>query len=254
MQPGVQSVMNEIRQWSSAILSYAILLAAVGTVGMATLELLKALTRARMRFHRFMIRRWIDQDTHIEKELLRLTTGGAGHANAWYDQPDEGLFAGLRSATTLAVQYPDKYPTFARFLMSDADEIDIAAWKEARGNDATPERRLSDEGPPVMSRIRAGNEARQRILNSVAQNIACLQNELNYIWARGNQACSMVLAGTCLFYFISLDGSVPVSWENRTGLAICGGLLAPFAKDIVTALSSLGSSASGGAKPMIGGL
>lgn len=66
------SVIDAIAQ---STLNYALLLAAIGTLSMAFLELIKGLAAVRRRFHRRQLARWMpDPDTR--RELLVLAAGG----------------------------------------------------------------------------------------------------------------------------------------------------------------------------------
>lgn len=261
MSPDTLSKITEnattaVARWANDMLAYGILLAAVGTIAMATLELLKALLRTRMFFHRFMMRQWLKGKTTkvnsaLEDEVLQLAAGGRANESAWYAQPEEGMFQALRSAVNLAIQYPEIYRNFYTFLARGADKNDVEACLKMTSLPPDLDSDTRKKRFEIMTEI---NQARQRIENLVTQNISCLENRISYVWARVNQICSVILAVAFLMYFMSQDAEAPKDLFVRFFLAILGGLVAPFAKDIVSALSGLGTgSHTKSENPTIGG-
>jgi len=123
------TVLNGI---GSTIFNYALFAAAVGTIVMALLELLKALFYARRRFHEYEMRRWLDgrkidrvldilrldgsSGSEPWREFIELVTGGYATKRAVFDQPIEKLMAQIQAATNMALDFPDRYPALFGFL------------------------------------------------------------------------------------------------------------------------------------------
>jgi hypothetical protein len=130
----IKSLTTELQGIGSQLLDYAIFAATVGTIVMALLELLKAITHARRRFHEYEMRRWIEQkrsgsigsalrfgsDTAAGsprwEEFLALVTGGYASRRAVFDQPIEKLMAQVQAAANMALDFPDRYPQLYEFL------------------------------------------------------------------------------------------------------------------------------------------
>src|SRR3989304_6331356 len=60
--PALAALAKALEGFAGRILDYALVLAAIGTVTMALLELLKAVGRARYVFNRRMVERWLRAD------------------------------------------------------------------------------------------------------------------------------------------------------------------------------------------------
>ncbi len=76
---------------SGKILDYALLLAAIGTIAMALLELIKSVTYWRRHFHRRRLERWLATASGAKaahQQLMLLAAGGPANANVLYDQTD----------------------------------------------------------------------------------------------------------------------------------------------------------------------
>jgi hypothetical protein len=96
--------------YAKTMLDWAILLAAVGTLSMVTIELFKSLLMARRLYHnlavwawfrrcpehRFALGCWLaEHPTHEDarRECLELSAGEFRDARGWYDQPSDQLFS-----------------------------------------------------------------------------------------------------------------------------------------------------------------
>lgn len=90
---------------SDQILDVALILAAVATISMALLELLKVIVRARPVFHRRRVLTWVDSPTTYD-ELMMLAVGGGGTANALFDQPTDKMMGQIQSARTPRSTFP----------------------------------------------------------------------------------------------------------------------------------------------------
>lgn len=242
---------NQIESLSTQVLSYALPLAAIATITMALLEMIKALTRARMFYHRGTIRRWISGDAYAD--LIFLTVSDAKSENALFDQQTEKMMGQIQSAATVALDFPQVYPSLYRFLTepgvvprgTSADEAgatsqrhaDVKTWLEYAPK--LEKDRPQDQRDQLPGGGQAAMRARARLDHSVTRKLDALQIRTLYLWARANQLVSVVGSGVLILAL--LDDPDPA---RKIVLAAAGGMVAPFAKDVVTALSGLRTKVS----------
>lgn len=242
-----QQLLTSIQDWSSQVLGLAVVLAAIGTITMALLELLKAVACARPLFHRFMIARcWLGETRQPALgELLLLVAGGDAYAWNWYDQPADRLVASLQAAAVIALNYPASYQQAYDFLVSsDAATADSEMWRKASQLTQRPLPDDANKRAEALASFQQANEARIRLGNLVQHKIDVLSSRLELFWSRSNQLAALIVGGMLTFYFLSLrvDTAPAIDGLVKVICAILGGLIAPFAKDIVSALSGLGST------------
>ena len=225
------------------ILDYALLLAAIGTVTMALLELIKALARWRKRFHRRQIANWLATATTraaLHDQLLLLAAGGTENADVLYDQPTGKLMGQIQAAANVALDFPERYKSFYDFITTaprgDDGGKDQRAWREFSVARMSGRPRRASAADDVEAR--AATQARARLGNLVARKLDALQNAIEYKWARYNQAVSVV-GGAALLAIILLRTPSEMSLGLMILVSITGGMVAPFAKDVVSALSGL---------------
>jgi len=251
----------------SSTLDYAVFAATVGTIVMALLELVKALTYARRRFHEHQMRRWVERDARYSAvdifrldgtrgspcwgEFLELLTGGYATKRAVFDQPVEKLMAQIQSATNMTLDFPDRYPQMFRLL---------TARRPAHGSPAQDGQQVSDaqlwlkaaalrrEGAEAAHEaLRAGAEARARLQNLVARQLDALQTEVHYRWSRANQIVA-TSAGAVLAFLalvVSQGTSRPELVPVFIAMSLVAGLTSPFAKDLVSGLSGFARQVKG---------
>jgi len=254
------TVLNGI---GSTIFNYALFAAAVGTIVMALLELLKALFYARRRFHEYEMRRWLDgrkidrvldilrldgsSGSEPWREFIELVTGGYATKRAVFDQPIEKLMAQIQAATNMALDFPDRYPALFGFLTmrpplkpatpagTPLPRSDAELWQSAaklRGESA------------ISNEMRIGAEARARLQNLVARQLDALQTEVYFRWSRSNQL--VATSAAAVLTFLVLFASITVDTPNELAIAIVlslfAGLVSPFAKDLASGLSSFARS------------
>ena len=120
-----------VEGFAANIVAYAALLAAIATVTMALLELVKAALRLRLSYHRRMIREWIGEGKRYE-ELLILTVAGVDSAGALFDQPTDRMMGQIQSATNVVMDFPMLYPELYEFLTGEPSSR--AAARETDGS------------------------------------------------------------------------------------------------------------------------
>lgn len=240
--PTVAAVAGQLDIVAGQILDYALLLAAIGTITMALIELVKALLSWRQRFHRRRITRWLHtapdpQAAHMQ--LLLLAAGGAENADVLYDQPTGKLMGQIQAAANVALDFPTRYRAFYDFLTATPQAREGAQdqrlWREF-SEARMSERRRATRADDTQARSAA--QARARLGNLVARKLDALQNKIEYDWARYNQASS-VISGGILLGAILLHEKPLMHPGMMMLLSLTGGMVAPFAKDVVTSLTGL---------------
>lgn len=234
-------------------LNYALLLAAIGTLSMAFIEVLKSVFSLRRVFHRKQVTEWLT-DHSTQHELLILAAGGAHNADVLYDQATERMMGQIQAAANLALEYPARYPNAYKFFTQDDLEIktlqgvaglsDSKVWasfalqaEQAKGVSENPE-----EGDS-----RSAQQARVRLGNLIARRLDMFQNRTQFRWAYYNQFASIMIgAGLSAYVLIASQKGGDVDSNNMLtifALSFLAGMLAPFAKDVVSAISGLRSKA-----------
>jgi hypothetical protein len=243
---------------SSKTLDYAVLLAAIGTLSMAFIELVKGVTALRRRFHRRELSLWIPD--HVSRsELIVLAAGGVQNANVLFDQPVERMMGQIQAAANLALEYPDRYPRVYKFFTRDdlptrddlrtPDELVLLLASNLVSDSETWERystRIARNGLAAgeaqqESESRAAQQARVRLGNLIARRLDMFQNRTQYRWARLNQFFSIAIGAALTAYALAVTSKID-SAKDLLALALLSllaGMLAPFAKDVVAAIGDL---------------
>ncbi|HBH01434.1 MAG: hypothetical protein A2W08_03130 [Candidatus Rokubacteria bacterium RBG_16_73_20] len=242
--PALAALAKALEGFAGRILDYALVLAAIGTVTMALLELLKAVGRARYVFNRRMVERWLGADPAVRREFLDLAAGGAAGAQALYDQPGEKLLGQMQAAVNVALDFPGVFPAYYGFLTAGAPtvgaEADDQRWKRFAPRIVEPVPPEGASREQFEADSRQSSQARARLGHLVTRRLDVFQTRLEYTWARLNQAVAVVGGGLLLYYLLPVAGGAgEVPWTTRLALAVVGGLVAPFAKDVVNALTGL---------------
>jgi hypothetical protein len=254
---------NLVDGFAANLIAYATLLAAIATLTMALLELLKAVLQLRPQYHRRMVRRWLASEACYE-ELLILSVAGVDSANALFDQPTGKMMGQLQAATNVVVEFPAMFPAMYDFLtrvprseaaaaettgrgVAAAGTSDAQVWRAfvaqlespapAPGAARSPLSAASaDEPDPAV--VRAATHARTRIDHFISRKLDAFQTRTEYLWARANQTAAVAGAAGVIVYLLQSQ-SVATSWLQQVTLAAFGGMVAPFAKDVVSALTGL---------------
>ena len=247
-------VAEVVEKFSENILNYAVLLAAVGTVTMALIELLKSVFDLRMRYNRWRVRKWVGADALAELEamcigsarpagersVIGVLVGEIEFSGVLYDQPTEKMMSQLQAAANLALDFPGRYEKLYRFLTGGTAQLgdDAKRWYDYAKKVA--------EGKAGDDDARPATQARARLGLLVTRSLDSFQNETQYLWAELNQRAAVISAGVFIFWLLFIMPQTP-EWKfdllRALVLAFAGGLVAPFAKDVVSALSGLTAKA-----------
>lgn len=229
--------------------NYALLLAAIGTLAMALIELLKGLAAVRRRFHRYQFARWIS-DEAARRELTVLATGGERYADVLFDQATDRMLGQIQAAANLSLEFPDRYPhAYAFFTHPDLaqhsapaelEASDSEVWARFASGMAAPGSEPAVV-PHAAADNRAAQQARVRLGHLIARRLDSFQNRTQYLWARGNQGASIIVGTGLSLYALTrtTSAATPRDFAMLVALALLAGMLAPFAKDVVTAISGI---------------
>ena len=232
-------------------LDYALLLAAIGTLSMTFIELIKGLTAFRRHFHRRELTRWMP-DHNSRRELLMLAAGDEENADVLFDQPTERMLGQIQAAANLSLEFPVRYPLVYKFFTqedarsklerSENIEDDSELWanfatRTAREGFAANEAQQLNQA----SEGRAAQQARARLGNLIARRLDIFQNRTQFRWTRLNQLFSIIIGATLAAYALANTNKVdsPKDFLALALLSLLAGMLAPFAKDVVAAISGL---------------
>jgi hypothetical protein len=231
------------------ILSYALILAAISTITMTFLELFKALLKLRPKYHRKKVQRWIGNRDAYD-ELLVLTVTDQQASDALFDQQTDKMMGQIQAAANVIVDFPENYQRLYQFLTKipepyrseNKNEARIRSKREPEPSDAEiwydfiSRQDLKVEVSPSSPEVQQATRARARIDHFVARKLDAFQSQTELYWARQNQFLSVSTASVFLIALLLYIG-VPVVWS--VVLAIFGGMMAPFAKDVVSGLSGI---------------
>lgn len=288
----VETLSEALQNISDRVLKYAILLAAVGTVSMALIELFKSFFNVRMLFNSWRVDGWIrDANENAYRDLIALASGSklplepepswfgtvkriiapkgaprphigeifspigwligfllgqVDSSNVLFDQPSEQMAAQFRAAIAVVLEYPHLHEELYRFL-AEADE-------GTPFSDATDEgrwflfKKSADTAQADEGTARLASEARKRLTGAVMRRVDTFQAETQSLWTELNQRMA-VIVGIAVALIVQLvvlpsdgtgqDGPGAADWARMILLSVVGGMVAPFAKDIVSALSGM---------------
>ena len=253
-----------VNQFSSEILGYAIILAAIGTITMALIELYKSMMNSRLHFHKKRVRAWLnaDRDPDAYSEMMSIATGnpikddfltshsvritnkamGEVHfSDVIFDQPTEKMMGQFQSAANIVMDFPARYPALYAFLTGSVSanrlHEDARQWVDYC---AMASNGMAYEGYGEKKLGREASQSRARLANLVARKLDGFQNETQYLWAEYNQRAAVVL-GSIIMYSVlkNSDAGDHLGPLAIALLSVIGGMVSPFAKDVVSALSGL---------------
>ena len=226
--PDTAALASVVDNIADRTLDYAVLLAAIGTLAMAVLELLKGAFGLRRHYHRKRVAAWMP-DAACRAELLLLAAGGEEGADALYDLPPERMLGQIQAAANVALDFPDRYAAVYRFLTQGGPDGEV--WGRFAASGAA-ERDAA---------AREAQAARARLGNLVARRLDAFQTRTQYRWARINQGLAVAIGAGISGYALASTSAFRSGndFAALAGLSLLAGMLAPFAKDVVSALAGL---------------
>ena len=249
------TVVSVIDRIAASTLNYSLLLAAIGALSMAFIELVKGLTGLRRHFHRGQFNRWMENPAS-RKETLILATGGMRYENVLFEQPIERMLGQIQAAANLSLEFPDRYPHAYAFFTKEDLEVrkaraaahgrpDSELWAEFAERTAREGITTKATRERLEEETRAAQQARVRLGNLIARRLDAFQSRTQYIWARGNQVAAVTTGALLTAYALTRDREVtgPEDVVALVCLSLMAGMVAPFAKDVVSAISGIRTKA-----------
>lgn len=224
--------------FQNVISNYAILITAVGTLSMAFVEAFKSLFKIKGRYLKYKIEKWLKNNNSFsinEKqamdELLWLAAGD--HEDNipldWWDQPEEQFFMRIHSAAETAIDFPTAYPNIFNKLSQGL--TGATEWHDNANTFRSEFNSTSD-----YSRLNNLAGIRTRIGSAVSRRLDTLQLQVEWYWAKMNQLSALAV---CIIIFIIFSQSYQIGLISAVITGIIAGLLAPFAKDLVSRISGI---------------
>lgn len=235
---------------ATSTLDIAILLAAIGTVGMAFVEVVKTAVGFRSVFQRWLLdwcvaRRCaqlesLDGDIEaadVRSHLLRLAAGDdTGTAlRAWWSQPTDQLFVRLRAASEVAIDFPDLHRPLFLFLVGDLRAAQAWLGLPEAERDDLPQRVRVDRAGIDRARLRG------HLSTAASHRLEALEMHVQWWWSSVNQAFGI---GSSLVVFLIVAPNTRTFAETGgftlLAFGLMAGVLSPFAKDLKEGLKGLG--------------
>jgi hypothetical protein len=146
----------------------------------------------------------------------------------------------IQEAADIALSNPFVYEELYLFLTQGAREDDISNWQ--RESELVPDEKSQDR-QAMKERV----DAYARLSKLVKRRLDSLQITISYQWRSRNQRYSITLGGAILFVclaYIEISASTwaminPLIWLRIFAVSLLGGIVAPVAKDLVTALKKV---------------
>jgi hypothetical protein len=158
----------------------------------------------------------------------------------------------IQAAANLALEYPDRYRCMYDFFTNEDMQMIGLRSQDAPSDSATWAsfvKRMVGEGTVIDMKQRIDQEsdgrlaqqARVRLGNLIARRLDMFQNRTQYRWARYNQVASIVIGIALTIY--ALISTMDVKSGQDIFVLLClsflAGMLAPFAKDVVSAITGI---------------
>jgi hypothetical protein len=243
---GIADIKNEVVNWG-------ILFAGIGTVSMAILQAARNLLPLRMWFQRSHLHGWFEKvtskapgefkcasKTSAEWDLINLAAGGDD--KAFYSQPIDDLCSDIKSIASVVLDYPAEHRLLLYCLASEAEFEDIDKLiypPEPEVFQKLPHQHTQDE----KLKLKAFAAAKTRVGAQLRCTVDALEVSIAFRWKRLFQSASVVLSAVL--------GPVALSLGDYRGnlnryavvciFAVLSGVLAPVARDLVSAIEKMGN-------------
>lgn len=203
--------------------------AAIGTLTMAILQIVKDLTPVRSWFNRWKVGSWLKGDVGALADLVALAT--AGDRGAFYDLELERLAGQISAAAGVVVDNPGLHPALLRRLAAQARDKDLQLLSD-KGDEGWLTKLLA--GPPDDYQLFLA--AKARVVHQVQRNIDGFQISATFTWKTYFQVASFVISAMLTTIALWIQGDI-----FQPGVifvvSIAAGVFAPIARDLVSILS-----------------
>lgn len=223
---------------------------------MALIQTIKDATPARAWFHRHELTRWLKHCLRAEhlalfqprseasksskqnneafdecqRELVALAT--AGNAPALYALDIEKMCGQISSASTIVVDFPQRFPLLLRCLAREADPADLRALV-----DDSPAPPGADDNQETRTAWNLYLESKTRVTHQIQRNIDGFQISTAFRWRFIVQSASFVIS-FLIALFATQKGDVSLQGAGSAlVLALAAAFFAPVARDLLTQLS-----------------
>lgn len=261
-QKDLQIVNGFVNDTATSVLKYAVIVGAVGTVAMAFVELVKAMSDALRYFHELKVQQWIT-DLRAMDDLFLLAIGDRRRSDALFGQPLEKMMGQIQAAANIALDFPQRYPHLYGFLTTtDVKESPKAVTGRSTDTDRAradretwmnyvatrrkaDEQRLADAeaiAKPDAEQMEAAR-SRIRLANLATRKLDAFQLRTQYYWDRSNQFAAVLASVGIMYYALYLAERETALTLHSFLLGVLSGAIAPFAKDLTKRLTQLSPAA-----------
>jgi hypothetical protein len=245
-----KEILNGLSAITGWVQTWAVPLAAIGTVSMAFLQTAKNVFPLRNWFQRFYFHRWLRASAKkaskckglcagaekAEKDLIALAT--SGDANAFYDLPIEQLCGQIKEAVPVILDYPQLHVDLLRCLSSEANCSDMYLIFEPpapaiflkRGDQTTEDEKRA---------IREYAAAKTRLGTQVRCSVDAIQTSIGFRWKYCLQVASVILSSLLGIVALHMGAGPDHAYPTISSTIMIGvlsGFLAPVARDLVAAI------------------
>lgn len=221
-------------------------LAAVATVAMAILQIVKEVTPARRWFQCRWMQRWMRTQSHAfdtlhtnetparkanadvaAQSLVELATGRL--AEAFYDLTPEDMMQQANAAGQIMLDEANRYLDLLYVLSEGASERDLG---------------LIEAGLPLSGSTQDYFEARARLTRRVVRNLEGARLAMSNRWKLWMQLAALLLTTLAVEAVVVFStNDTAVRWL-AIPVGLVGGYIAPIARDLVATLQRLRSGAA----------
>lgn len=265
-------VINGLGTISNWVKTWALPLAAIGTVSMALLQIAKNVFPLRSSFQRRHFREWLSRSANeaadsagsaaatgdnikteesspgqpkkkskvcsgvAEHDLINLVS--SGDEEAFYYLPIEDLCGQIKSVASVVLDYPSLHENLLRCLANQANAKDIYVILHP----PSPEIFLKRADQSTEGEKRAVKEyaaAKTRLALQVRCSVDAIQTSIGFRWKRWLQIASMFLSAALgmVALLVAPGQDYPYPTLGATILiGLLSGFLAPVARDLVAAV------------------
>jgi hypothetical protein len=224
------------------------IVAAVGTISMAILQVAKEFVPIRKSYNAHWIKEWFKLRTRSDIDLPghqsqflspedNLVAVAVGSDPAiLYELDVDDLVAQLREARTIILNYPiQNFPLFVA-LCPGASQEDINRFLlyHAVAASAATQKQASTDDLPMFPQAE-----RDRLAAQISANISALGLALNHDWRYRMQLLAMIITTVLMVGAVAFKTKSLEACALAVPLGIIGSYFAPIARDLIAALQRL---------------
>jgi hypothetical protein len=240
------------------IKTWAVPLAAIGTVSMALLQTAKNLFPLRSGFQRRRFRKWLETasatppgwTTHEDLKSLKfdsktaetdlIALASAGDSESFYELPIEQMCTQIRGVSTVVLDYPAEHAALLHCLVSQANSADIEHVLVPPTVEVLS-KRPDQQSDHEKKKVREYAAAKTRLAAQTRCTIDAIQTSIGSRWKRSLQLASFFLSAILGWVSLLLGVNKPETIPSFPSVLLIGllsGFLAPVARDLVAAVES----------------